>query len=699
MKLRLLSLAAVLALVSIEAGAQARGPQAPASAASPSATAPVKSGNDPRAEAYYDYTMGHIYQQEYQSSNRSEDANQAIDFFKKAYQLDPHSGVIGEQLARMYFESQRIRDAVTEAQQIIQRDPSNLPARRLLAQIYIRALGDLSNPNDQRHTIGLAIDQLQQVVRLDPSDTGAALWLARLDQLSNQTEDAGKVLQGVLATDPDNEEAAVQLARLLLDQNKGDEAVTLLEGVIQRAPSARLYDELGDTYTQMHEGPEAVGAYRHAVELEPDQASHLSSLAQALFDTQKYQTALGEYQKLVQMEPDNAINYLRLAEIYRSLHQLDKAEQEVLLAKKHAPGNLEVLYTEASIYDTEGRFPDAIRVISDAISSEKEQAKVMPSQRRTLAILYQLLGQLYRDSGNTTAAVNALKELGGLGPEEDQRARLLIIDTYRDARDLPDAFEEARQALAAYPNVRDLRINEALLYGEANQPNQAAQILKPMLENKPSDVEIYIDLAQVYEQGRRFGEAEQSLRAAEKVVTRAADRETIGFLQGANYERQKKYAQAEQVFKGVLAIDPHNAPVLNYYGYMLANRGVRLDEAISLVQRALAEDPGNAAYLDSLGWAYYKEHRLAEAENYLRQAISHNAHDPTILTHLGDILASDGHADLAAVEWEKALAEWRRVLPADFEADKVAELQRKISDLKRHIAQQNPFGEVKPQQR
>src|ERR1700726_743821 len=147
-----------------------------------------------RAEIYYDVTMAHLYEVDYETSSKSEDANRAIDFYKKAYALDPNSPVIGEQLAEMYFVAQRIRDAVTEAQQILRRDPSNLPTRRLLARIYIRSLGDLSKSADEPATVALALEQLSQIVRLDPTDVESALWLARLERLSGKQEEAEKVL-------------------------------------------------------------------------------------------------------------------------------------------------------------------------------------------------------------------------------------------------------------------------------------------------------------------------------------------------------------------------------------------------------------------------------------------------------------------------------------------------------------------------
>ena len=206
-----------------------------------------------RAEIYYDVTMAHLYEVDYETSSKSEDANRAIDFYKKAYALDPNSPVIGEQLAEMYFVAQRIRDAVTEAQQILRRDPSNLPTRRLLARIYIRSLGDLSKSADEPATVALAVEQLSQIVRLDPTDVESALWLARLERLSGKQEEAEKVLRGILAGDPDNESALQQLTQLLLDAGKSNEAVDLLEQALARTPSADLYEQLGDAYTQLHD--------------------------------------------------------------------------------------------------------------------------------------------------------------------------------------------------------------------------------------------------------------------------------------------------------------------------------------------------------------------------------------------------------------------------------------------------------------
>jgi tetratricopeptide (TPR) repeat protein len=651
--------------------------QAPSSAATPS----------DRADAYYNFTMGHVYEQQYENTSKAEYATQAIDFYKKAYALDPKSPVIGERLAEMYWKAQRLHDAVAEAQEILKRDPNDVPTRRLLARIYLRSLGDLNAGGGQSEIASRAIEQYKEIYRLDPSDTESALWLARLYRLRNDHDKAEDVLRGILKSDPDEEAAIEQLTQLLLDEGKSPEAIGLLEGMTSRTPSLVLLDLLGDAYTQIKDLPKAEQAYRKATDLDPSELSHLRGLGQTLMAEEKYPEALVVYQKLADLMPDDADVYLRTAQIYRELHQLDHAEENLLKARQYAPGSLEVMYNEAMLYQAQGRYEDAIRVLSDAISGVKGQSAVLPSRRRSLAVLYQELGQLYRDRQSYQAAAYTYEELGHLGDEEDRRARLLLMETYREARDLPKALQAGKDALAKYPKDSAMRSREASLLGENGQTDEAVKMLHSQLTNSQADREIYLNIAQVYERSKLYKEAEDAAHMAEALPGQPRDNEMVWFLLGAIYERQKFFDRAEEQFKKALSVDPNNATVLNYYGYMLGDLGQRLDEAEALVRSALKEEPYSGAYLDSLGWVYYKENKLAEAEATLRKAVDRDSHDPTIHSHLGDVYSKLGRNELAAAEWEKSLTEWRRSLPADLETDKIAELEKKVGQTKHRVAQ------------
>jgi tetratricopeptide (TPR) repeat protein len=702
MKLLRLSIAGLLtgtfsALGAAQTPADAQAPNTaqlqPKSDSTPAESAAAPS---PRAEAYYNYAMGHLFEQQYEATNQPEFATQAIDAYKKAYALDPKSPVIGERLAEMYWKAQRVHEAEAEAQELLKRDPNDLPTRRLLGRIYLRTLGELSS-TAQSEMAARAIEQYKEVYRLDPTDSESALWLARLYRLRNEHDKAEDVLRSMLKQDPDNEAAVEQLTQLLLDEGKSADAVLLLESVTNRTPSPALLDLLGDAYTQTHDLTKAEAAYRKATDLDPSELSHVRGLGQTLLAEEKFADALTVYQKLADLMPDDSDVYLRLAQIYRELHQLDHAEENLLKARQYAPGSLEVMYNEAMLYEAQGRYEDAIRVLSDAVTGLKSQSTVLPSRRRSLAILYQQLGQLYRDTQNFQAAVYTFEELGRLGEEEDRRSRMLIMDTYRAAKDLPKALQAGKDALAKYPSDPGLKTSNALLLGENGQTDEAVKALRSQLTRTEADRDIYLNIAQVYERGRRYKEAEEAAKTAEAIPGQPRDNEMVWFLLGAIYERQKFYDRAEVEFKKALDANPRNAPVLNYYGYMLGDLGIRLDEAEALVQRALKEEPHSGAYLDSLGWIYFRENKLTEAEATLRKAVQRESHDATIRSHLAEVYAKSGRTDLAAIEWEKSLTEWHRSLPADMENDKIAEIEKKLSQVKHRVAQKSSPQDAKPQ--
>src|SRR4029077_824714 len=108
------------------------------------------------------------------------------------------------------------------------------------------------------------------------------------------------------------------------------------------------------------------------------------------------------------------------------------------------------------------------------------------------------------------------------------------------------------------------------LFGESAQADQAVSHLHSLLDGSPADFEIQLDIAQVYEESKRWADAEQAVHAAEKLQADSSGKEMTGFILGAIFERQKKYDQAEEEFRKVLDANPRNASALNYYGYMLA---------------------------------------------------------------------------------------------------------------------------------
>jgi tetratricopeptide (TPR) repeat protein len=162
----------------------------------------------------------------------------------------------------------------------------------------------------------------------------------------------------------------------------------------------------------------------------------------------------------------------------------------------------------------------------------------------------------------------------------------------------------------------------------------------------------------------------------------------VYFMRGAMLERQKKYDQAEAEFRKVLAIDANNDNALNYLGYMLADRNVRLDEAYEMIKKAVDIRPDSGAYLDSLGWVNYRQGKFADAEGFLVRALQKQP-DPTVHDHLGDVYAKLGKTKEAVAQWQASLKEFQKGPPSDNDPDEVAKVTKKLDDAQAKLSRES----------
>jgi Flp pilus assembly protein TadD len=151
------------------------------------------------------------------------------------------------------------------------------------------------------------------------------------------------------------------------------------------------------------------------------------------------------------------------------------------------------------------------------------------------------------------------------------------------------------------------------------------------------------------------------------------------------YDRQKKYDASEAEFRKVLALNPDNAGALNYLGYSLADRNVRLDEAFQMVKKAVDLEPDNPAYMDSLGWVYYRQGKLNDAEQFLVRALE-GTKDPTVHDHLGDIYFKEGKTRDAVTQWQASLKEYNAGNQDDVDAADMAKVTQKLQTAQAQLA-------------
>jgi tetratricopeptide (TPR) repeat protein len=190
-----------------------------------------------------------------------------------------------------------------------------------------------------------------------------------------------------------------------------------------------------------------------------------------------------------------------------------------------------------------------------------------------------------------------------------------------------------------------------VLYEEGHE-EQGLKLLLDLAADSPGDGMLAGAVANYLHSARRFEEAESFL---DSTIGRMPENEQLLFQLGAVLERQGKVDAAETAFTKVLTLNPKSAGALNYLGYMLADRGVRLEESLAYVQQAVALDPYNGAYLDSLGWVYFRLGRLELAEENLLNAIERLRTTGVVYDHLGDLYYRKGDRAEAIRFWRQAV--------------------------------------------
>jgi tetratricopeptide (TPR) repeat protein len=664
--------------------AQQPAPAGSAQASDSKSASPASSVAPDHAQAYYHFMLARRYKELAGVYNRSDYIDRAVSEYKQAIAADPDSLFLRVELAELYSRTGHVNDGIQEAEAVLKVDPDYPDAHRVLSRIYYHMLETTQGDHAaDKQNLAKAIEHLEALVRVAPSDSDSLLLLGRLYRANNQPAKAEEVYRKVVQTDPDSRVGLANLAEIYIQQSAFDQAIEALSKIPEGDMDSQLLGMLGYAYSQSQQYDKAIDTYEKALAQDPKNTNLERFYADALLSAGKNAAARVELQRIIANEPDDGVSYKRLAMLDREEGRFDEARQELEKARSLTPDDLEIPFQQAQLESTLGNDAKAVEILQGLVKqSERPGGQYTVPEANNRALFLERLGLVYRDQQKFPQAMDIFKQIQALGPLQGPRAEMLIIETLRMEHQSDKAMAEADAAVKAYPKEQDLAIMHATMLGERGHVDEAVTQLRAFLTQRPMDRNIYISIAQVYLQAKRFDDAEQAIQKALGLSPNPEDQGVALFVQASIYERQKKYDQAEQTFKKVLALDPQNASASNYLGYMLADRGIRLEESLKYIQKALELDPNNGAYLDSLGWAYFKMGKYDLAAPPLEKAASKIQDDPTIHQHLGNVYLRLGKKAMAQEEWQRALKEWPEAVSSDFDAEQAKELQKQLDELK-----------------
>jgi tetratricopeptide (TPR) repeat protein len=509
----------------------------------------------------------------------------------------------------------------------------------------------------------------------------------------------GLAMQGTVSAPPTPTEALGQAYALFLqgraldDKGDVDGAIAAYRKALEIAPkAAEVHAELAGLYATQGKAAESIGEARAALAIDPwsREANRIygfvqAAMAERTLDSAGQQTlmvdAISHFEQALSGGRRDPAAELRLGRLYVDTEKYQQGIDRLQLFLLDQPGYPEAMLALAEAYDGAGRPADALAVLEALVSEEPNDAQARA-----------MLAQAYEQASRWPAAAAAWGELARRTPRNtlyrsrqvtalinggdlDGARRLLLDITTQSPRDasgwylLSQVERRAGNAAAAESAARhilDLDATDArgaLALAGAKSARGDAQGAVETLEPRVASAtdrdvasgmyaRLAGDLAAAYEQ---TGARDRAIRALEDARRRAPDDRTLSFALAATYERDTKFDQAERMFRDIVTREPSNAEALNYLGYMLADRGQKLPEAVELISRALKIEVGNPSFLDSLGWAYVKLSKLDDARDPLEQAAAALPKVSVIQDHLGELYFQLKRYRDAATAWDRAL--------------------------------------------
>ncbi len=646
-----------------------------------------------RSSAYYHYGLAHLYEEMAVNAGRAEYATQAVEEYKLALDADPNSVLLQDGLADLYLRIGRIKDAVSAAQEQVKKNPDDVDAHTLLGQVYLRTLGDMQGAQASE-MLQRAITEYETIARLKPNDLESKLLLGQLYALNNDHAKAEAEFKAAQTIDADSEEVVLRMAALFSEEGDAQRAADTLTAVPVEDRTARIEYALAESYDQLKKPKQAAAAYRRSLDIDPDNSDAERGLASALLADDQLDEALKVLNTLIAADPTDAQSEIRISEVQRRQGHYDEALATLEKAKSQAPDSLELSYNEALVYDALGKFDQAASVLTGILdASSHPEGKYSEQEKQNRAIFLDRLGIIQREENKTAEAVTAYKQIVDFGGDYAQRGYDGEVQAYRDAHQWKDAAAIAAEAAKALPKDHLIQLTYANQLVDTGQVNEGLALAKAQLTGGADDRDVDEDLAQTYIGLKRFTDASEQLDKADALASKPEEKLYVLFLRGEFYDRQKMYDQAEAQFRKALVLDPQNAAVLNYLGYMLADQGQKLPEALKLIRQAVDLEPQSGAYLDSLGWIYFKLGQFTEAEEYLRKANERMSSDPTVHDHLGEVYEKTGNLKMAVAQWERSMTEYAHSLPADADPEDVQKVQHKLENARVKLAKLNPVAE------
>jgi len=564
----------------------------------------------------------------------------ALALYRKVLEALPSDPIVRLEYAQLLRDLNVTDEALKQAREAVRLDPNLAESRRLLGSMEL-----IAGEKDPSR-LPEAIEQLSAAHRLAPSDVATSLNLARALLGMGRATEAAAVLDDLpeLANQP-----AIQrlTAEAKAKSSRFKEAEELYGALYEADPADReIAAALVDLYEEQDKLDEALGILQTLSEHDRQNAAIQERIVLDLARAGRFAEAEAKARELTARRPENRGGQRLLATVLFERGNTAEGEKILRALIEADPDDPATRRALASELVRERRFDEAKAMYEDLVQragDDPRKAEIRNAALTELGFIAYL--QKNYPEARTTLGPSALS-----GAQVQSRAARILLATDRDSEDFADGARRAAAFAAAEPSEPEWAASAAEFRYHSGETKPAQASLDALAAS--GSLDNAMAAADAYARLKRYDAA---VRIARETSAKYPESTEPLFRLGSSLERGGNSAEAEKVFLQLLAMRPNDSATQNYLGYMWADQGVQLDRAREMIEKAVAREPRNAAYLDSLGWAYFRLGQLSSAEKELREACRREPGDPTIQEHLGDLELKLGDSAGAIKHWEKAL--------------------------------------------
>ncbi len=486
-------------------------------------------------------------------------------------------------------------------------------------------------------------------------------------------DEAVSSYEEALAYEPMSLDIRMALGELFARLKRPEDALNTLLPLAEKR--IETYVLIGESYRQLGHSLQAKSAYRQALALDPDNAELNYQLSLWAASEGDFQEAV-DYLKVAAFAANAADLFAQIAQTYGSMQQFDSAAVYTRRAVDRGGASPALIGQLAFHYSTAGMldsakitllagledFPNAPRLwaqLVEVYEAGGEIDSMRLTARRMLDLqtndhaVFERIGQKFITSGQMEDAENFFAKALEIHPKSTP-ALFYLGRLASETNRLEEAIGYFARLREVDPHIPDGWINQALVTARQGDTTQAISLLTEGLSSVQVERSaLRLALAQLLVDA---DQSDSALTILKGVILEGGDSVRALFNVGAIHEQHGRFDEAVNTFELLLSIDPNHSQALNYLGYMFADRNVRLQESLALIQRALAADANSGAFIDSYAWVLYRLGRFEESLVQIKKAVELiPIDDPIVTEHLGDIHFALGNVAEARAAWEAAL--------------------------------------------